>query len=102
MSEDKKVHENCDCGCGCEEHEERAFIEIEFEDGVASKCEVIDIFEVEEKAYIAVLPEGEESVLIYGFEDKEEGPELLNIEDEALYEKVCDEFISLYEEEEEE
>lgn len=98
-------HDDCGCGCGCghdHEHEDANFIEIEFEDGESSRCEIIDIFEVDDESYIAVLPEGDETVLIYAFKDTEEGPELHNIDDEELYEKVCEVFINLYEDEEDE
>lgn len=102
MKERRYPHDDCGCGCGCgceeHDHEEMDFIDIEFEDGASSRCQIIDIFEVDDKSYIAVLPEGDENVLIYGFEDTEDGPELQNIEDEDLYDKVCDVFVNLYDE----
>ena len=75
--------------------EEVEFITLEFDDGSKEECEILGIFDVEGNPYIALLPDGkDEEVYLYGYKELEEEDafELLDIEDDALFEKVSDEF----------
>ena len=92
---------NCSCdhehtheqpGCGCDhdhdhehEHEEPRKIYLTLTDGNKLECHVLDIFEVQKESYIALLPSGSETALLYGFIEDDEGPQLRNIEDDEEY-----------------
>ena len=94
MADNKHVHgENCDCGCdcGCEDAD---FITLEFDDGVEVECEIMGVFEVEGKEYIALLPDDDtDDVYLYGFKEiNDDEFELVDIEDDAEFEKVAAEF----------
>ncbi|MCU6786340.1 DUF1292 domain-containing protein [Aedoeadaptatus acetigenes] len=85
------------------EHEEMDVITLTLEDDSELDCAVIGIFPFEEKDYIALLPlKGDEvdedaSVLIYEYTELEdEELELVFIEDEDYFNRVADEFESLY------
>ncbi len=89
-------HEHGDCGCGHNHGEdEYQTIKLSLEDGREITAAVIEMFELEEKTYIALLPIGEESVLLYEFKQHEDGIELINIESEEEYESVSQAFLSL-------
>ena len=70
------------------------YITLEFDDGISVECEILGVFEVEGKEYIALLPEdGTEDVFIYGYRELNEDEfEILDIEDDAEFEKVAAEF----------
>lgn len=85
------------CGCGDEEYEK---MNIELDDGTSLSCFVLGVFGVEDKEYIALLPEGEENVLLYGYEEDGEEIELLNIEDDSEFEMVSEVFETLFMDEE--
>ncbi|OHW62259.1 hypothetical protein EUAN_13290 [Andreesenia angusta] len=92
----------CGCGdngCGCEEDEYEK-MNIELDDGTSLSCFVLGVFGVEDKEYIALLPEGEENVLLYGYEEDGEEIELLNIEDDSEFEMVSEVFETLFMDEE--
>lgn len=93
MAEDKHVHGE-GCNCGCEDCNDADFITLEFEDGVEVECEIMGIFEVEGKEYIALLPDDDtDDVYLYGFKElDDEEFELTDIEDDAEFEKVAAEF----------
>ena len=93
MAEDKHVHGE-GCGCGCEDCNDADFITLEFEDGAEIECEIMGIFEVEGKEYIALLPDDDtDDVYLYGFKEiDDEEFELTDIEDDAEFEKVAAEF----------
>lgn len=89
-----------DCGCGHDHaaEEEFATVTLLLDDDQEVECEIITIFEVEDKEYIALTPiteteEEESEVFIYQFIDhgEEAEPELKNIEDDEEYLKVADE-----------
>lgn len=89
----------CDCDCGCD-HEEQTMTLI-LDDNTELKCTVIDIFDVENKEYIALLPIGEDEVLLYEYvEDEQDNEkfELLNIESDEEFEKIEKAFFEIYEE----
>ena len=86
------------CGCGCNEEptqdEEENYITLEFDDGVSIECEILGIFEVEGKEYIALIPDdGTDDVYLYSYKEiNEEEFEILDIEDDAEFAKVKDAF----------
>jgi hypothetical protein len=84
-----------------DEMEEADFITLEFDDGAEVECEIMGIFEVDGKEYIALIPDDEtDDVYIYGYaEVSEEEFELLDIDDDAEFEKVVAEFDKLTAEE---
>nr|WP_237722260.1 DUF1292 domain-containing protein [Keratinibaculum paraultunense] len=97
MIMDKKHNENC----GCEDHEhidEMDIIYLTLEDGTELECAVLGTFEVEDYEYIALVPIGEDEIFIYGFEEDDEGFQLINIEDEEEFEIVSEAFYELFEE----
>lgn len=78
------------------EHQAHDIVTLELEDGTELSCPVIDLFDVEEKTYIALLHPVEETVLIYQFFDYEDGSiELTVIEDEDEYTLVSKTFLEL-------
>ena len=48
MAEDKNTFE--------EDVESAEFITLEYEDGTSERCEVLGVFDVEEKQYVALAP----------------------------------------------
>ena len=76
------------------ERNEEDFITLEFEDGQEVECEIMGIFECEGKEYIALIPDdGSDDVYLYGYKEvSEEEFELLDIEDDAEFKKVVEEF----------
>ena len=87
-------------GCGCHDehhHEDTDIIYLTLEDGSELKCKVVVVLEVEDKEYIALLPDGEENVFIYKYKETEEGPELDMIEDENEFDKVAQAYNALAE-----
>lgn len=82
-------------------------VSMTLEDGTELNCDVIAIFTVEDKQYIALLPdkiiEGYEEgeVFLYRYEELEgEDVNLTPIDDEEEYEAVADAFDELLDEEE--
>ncbi|PAB56730.1 DUF1292 domain-containing protein [Anaeromicrobium sediminis] len=86
----------CGGGCGHHSHEEAAKMYLTLDDGEELECEVIGVFEVENKEYIALLPVGEEDAFIYTFEETEEGPVLDQIESDEEFEIVAKAFKELF------
>jgi len=52
------------------------------------ECDVLDIFEIREESYIALLPLQSETAMLYGFTEDDRGPQLRNIETDEEYEAV--------------
>ncbi len=102
MTEEKdkccQEHEH-DCECGC--NDEADYITLQFDDGEDVECEILGLFDYEGKEYIALLPEdGTDDVYIYGYKEVNEDEfELIDIEDDAEFEKVVAEFEKITEEE---
>lgn len=94
---DHNHDEKHECGCGCNSHEGTEMIYLQLDDGKELACKVLAVFEIEDKEYIALLPEGGEDVYIYGYEETEEGPLLSQIEKDEEYEMVSEAFLSLCE-----
>lgn len=78
-----------------EEQEEAEVITLEFDEGEPVDCEIMGIFDLEGKDYIALIPDdGSDDVWLYGYiEDEKDGTfELEDIEDEEQFNKVAKEF----------
>lgn len=81
--------------------EEIETITLEFDDGVEVECEIMGVFDYEGKEYIALIPDdGTDDVYIYGYKEVGEDEfELIDIEDDAEFEKVVAEFDAIMAEE---
>lgn len=106
-----KKHEGC-CGghdhqegcCGEHEHdhdhdhydEEPITLDLVLDDGEEVQCEVVGIFEVEDKEYIALLPQNDDRVLLYVYDEQEDDLVLENIEDEEEFKKVSETFWEIF------
>lgn len=104
MSEEK-----CGCGCGHDhdmEENELETITLTLDDDTELECAVIGIFDVEGiegKEYIALLPQDDDTVLLYEYKELEDDEiELNTIEDDDEFDKVSSAFDSIFEDEEEE
>ncbi len=77
--------------------DEADFITLEFEDGKEVECEIMGIFEVGDKEYIALIPDdGSDDVYLYGYKEVSDDEfELIDIEDDDEFEAVKKEFDSL-------
>lgn len=77
------------------------FITLEFEDGAEVECEIMGVFDVDGKEYIALIPDDDtDDVYLYGYKEvSEEEFELIDIEDDAEFDKVAKEFDKITEEE---
>ena len=76
-------------------NEETNVVELVQEDGTVTKCEVYDIFELDEKSYALLMPledENEEESDLIVLEYVEEGEDVYfqNIDDEDEFNKVCE------------
>ena len=103
-------HTAHDHDCGCDhphdhnhEHEEYDTIILTLDEDSELECIVLDVFEVDEKAYIALVSIEEEQVLIYRYLEVEGGEEdeftLDTIDDEEEFELVSQAFNELFIEE---
>ena len=81
------------------EIEEADFITLEFDDGVEVECEIMGVFEYDGKEYIALIPgDDTDDVYIYGYKEVGEDEfELVDIDDDAEFEKVVAEFDKIME-----
>ena len=86
--------------------EEDILVTLEMDDGTTAECEILTIFEVNGRDYIALLPLDEKgspnedgTVYIYRYQEDEDGnPSLENIMDDAEYEAVEERFDELLDE----
>ncbi len=91
-------HEGCNCENHNENHEEQ-YLTVLLENDEELKCSVLSIFDVEDKEYIALLPVGDDQVLLYQYvEHSEEDFELLNIETEEEFAMVEEVFFDIFNE----
>lgn len=71
-------------------------ITLTMEDGSELVCDVIAVFPVNEKNYIALLPQGDDpeaEIFLYRFEEKgDDDINLINIDDDDEFEAVSDAF----------
>ena len=81
--------------------DEAEFITLEFEDGTEVEAEIMGIFEVDGKEYIALIPDDDsDDVYLYGYNEvSEEEFELIDIEDDDEFDKVVKVFEELTDEE---
>lgn len=80
-------------------YQEEDIITLDFEDGTSFQCGIMGIFDCEGKDYIALEAlDGTEEVYLYGYRETADDFDLLDIEDEATFEKVAAEFESLMDE----
>ena len=82
--------------------DEADIITLEFDDGVTVECEIMGVFEFEGNDYIALIPDDDtDDVYIYGYREVGEDEfEIVDIEDDELFEKVVAEFDAIMESEE--
>ncbi len=66
------------------------------DDNTVMECDVIGKFEVEEKVYIALLPDGNEDVLLYKFFENDGEIELDRIEEDEEYYNVAEVYYDLF------
>ena len=87
MTDENKILEE-------EVQDEPEYITLEFEDGAEIECEIMGIFDVDGKEYIALIPDDDtDDVYLYGYKEvNDEEFELIDIEDDAEFEKVAAEF----------
>ncbi len=89
----------CDCGCN---DEQGPIITLEFDDGESLLCEALFVFEVDGKEYVALAPaedpDSEDVYLYEYFETGEDEFELGDIDDDAVFDKVAEEFDRIMEE----
>ncbi len=81
--------------------EEAEFITLEFEDGTEVEAEIMGIFDVDGKEYIALIPDDDsDDVYLYGYKEvDDEEFELIDIEDDDEFNKVVKVFEELTDEE---
>ncbi len=81
--------------------EEADIITLEFDDGVELECEIMGVFDCDGKDYIALIPlDDSDDVYIYGYNEVGDDEfELVDIEDEDLFEHVVQEFEAIMAEE---
>ena len=96
MAEDKK---NIN-----EEFDDEDYITLEFEENgkvTEVECEIMGIFDVEDKEYIALLPDdGTDDVYLYGYKEiSDEEFELIDIEDDDEFEEMAELFGEILEDE---
>ncbi|MDR1246645.1 MAG: DUF1292 domain-containing protein [Clostridiales Family XIII bacterium] len=79
------------------QNDDSEFITLEFDDGTTVECEIMGVFDCDGKEYIALLPDDDsDDAYIYGYKEiSDDEFELIDIEDDAEFEKVIDEFESL-------
>ncbi len=79
---------------------EQDLITLEFDDGTELEAEILGVFDVEGKEYIALAPTDSEEVLLYGYKEiGEEEFEVLDIADEAEFQAAADAFDAIMQEE---
>lgn len=76
---------------------ERDLIYLTFEDDEEVECEVVGVFEVEGKEYIALLPVDEDEVFLYEYKDLGDEFDLIPIEDDKELELVSEAYFELFE-----
>lgn len=78
--------------------EDKEFITLEFDDENEVECEIIGIFDVDGKEYMALEPNDKSNdVYIYGYKEIPESDEfeIVEIEDEEEFNKAVAEFDSI-------
>ncbi len=86
--------DSCDCGCDHDHAQETIIITLD--DGSELECSVLGVFDVENKSYIALMPIGDDEVLIYVYKENGDEVELELIESDDEFDKVSKEFEQLF------
>ena len=83
---------------------EADIITLEYDDGTELECEMMGVFEADGKEYIALIPQDDsDDVYIDGYKEVSEDEfELIDIEDDAEFERAVAVFDQLMLEEDEE
>ena len=83
---------------------EADIITLEYDDGTELECEMMGVFEADGKEYIALIPQDDsDDVYIYGYKEASEDEfELIDIEDDAEFERAVAVFDQLMLEEDDE
>lgn len=86
-------HEDCACNS-----DEGQVIKVTFEgEDKEVPCDVLGLFPIGDKEYIAIVPQdSDDQVLLYGFEEKDDGVHLTEIETDEEYEQVASKFQEEY------
>ena len=81
--------------------EEADIITLEFDDDQEVECEIMGVFDCDGKEYIALIPHDDtDDVYLYGYKEVGDDEfELIDIEDDAEFEKVVKEFDAIMAEE---
>ncbi|MDR3296193.1 MAG: DUF1292 domain-containing protein [Clostridiales Family XIII bacterium] len=76
------------------------YITLEFDDGTVIECEIMGVFDMDGKEYIALIPEDDsDDVYIYGYKEiGDDEFELEDIEDDEEFNRVIEEFENLTDE----
>ena len=79
--------------------DEPMVVTLEYDDGTEVETEVMGIFEVDGKEYIALIPDDDsDDVYLYGYAEMGDDEfELLDIEDDEEFDRVVKEFDALME-----
>lgn len=98
---ENELHE---CGCGHDhDHEEFQTIHLTLEDGTEMDCLVVGTYDINDISYIALVEEEDDQVMIYRFEEAEEGMiDIINIEDDEEFDLASSAFFELFVDGEEE
>lgn len=82
--------------------EDLEIITLEFDDNTELECEIFGVFDFEGKEYIALIPQDDsDDVYIYGYKEMGDDEfELIDIEDDAEFERVVAEFDKIMEDNE--
>ena len=83
--------------------DEADIITLEFDNDETIECEIMGIFDYDGNDYIALIPlDDSDDVYIYGYKEVGEDEfEIVDIEDDALFAKVVEEFDTIMASEEE-
>ena len=98
MEENKELEEELEEG-------EDLVLTLEMEDGTVEDCYVLTIFPLDDQQYIALIPvdqadDDDGDIYLYAYAEDEDGnPILTDIEDDDLFEAVCDRFDEVCDEE---
>ncbi len=88
-----------------DEYEDELVLTLEMEDGTSEDCIVLSIFPLEGKQYIALMPvsqadDEDGDIYLYEYSEDDDGqPVLGDIEDDDVFEAVCDRFDEICDEE---
>ncbi len=76
------------------EVEDDDIITLEYDDGTEMVCEIMGVFPMGDKDYVALIPHDDsDDVYIYRYQEYDDGTfDVLDIEDEAEFNKAAQEF----------